>query len=292
MAEPQFAQGAIDLSALAQQPSSTGSQPTNASELQVRADNITELIEASKQQPAVVLIGTARSEASEGLRTTLGQLSTEMPGAFTFAYADTDAHADVAQMFGVRALPTVVALYQGQPLANFEGEQPKEALVQWIQAIQKAIGQEPTEPTVSAEQETPEDPRFAEATEALNRGDFDAAIAVYERVLASEPKNLEAKQARDNARLLSRLQQQRGTDPIAQANADPNNIELAFAAADAEIAQGTPQAAFSRLIGLLRSISGKEKDAVRDRLVELFALFEPSDARVLQARAEMANALF
>ncbi|AZA11251.1 tetratricopeptide repeat protein [Corynebacterium gerontici] len=292
MAEPQFAQGAVDLSALAQQPKNSANEPAAHDAMQLRADNITQLIEASQQQPAVVLIGTTRSDASEALRASLGQLSTEMPGAFVFAYADADAHADVAQMFGVRALPTVVALYQGQPLANFEGEQPKEALVQWIQAIQKAIGREPTEPQGEAAPETPEDPRFAEATEALNRGDFEAAIAVYERILASEPKNTEARQARDNARLLMRLQTQQGEDPIAQANEDPTNLDYAFAAADAEIAQGTPEAGFSRLIALLRNTSGKEKDVIRERLVELFALFEPSDARVLQARADMANALF
>ncbi|GGG77367.1 tetratricopeptide repeat protein [Corynebacterium pelargi] len=290
MTEPQFAQGAIDLGALAQQSqrASQAQQEGGAGELNVNAGNVQQLVEISNSTPVVVLIGTQRSEASVQLRQHFQELSTEMPAAFRFAYVDADQAADVAQMFGVRALPTVVALYQGQPLANFEGAQPKEALQQWINAIQKATGatgeQEPEQPA--------EDPRFAEATQALNQGDFDAAIAVYEKILASEPKNLEAQQARDNVRLLQRLEAHKGEDPIALADASPEDISLAFAAADAQIANGDAGGAFDRLIALLRQSSGKEKNEIRERLVELFALFPSTDPRVLRARGEMANALF
>ncbi|AZA09460.1 tetratricopeptide repeat protein [Corynebacterium pseudopelargi] len=289
MTEPQFAQGAIDLGALAQQ--SQRSQPQQeggAGELQVHAGNVQQLVEMSNSTPVVVLIGTQRSEASVQLRQHFQALGSELPGAFSFAYVDADQAADVAQMFGVRALPTVVALYQGQPLANFEGAQPKDALQQWIKAIQKATGAGGEE----AAEQPAEDPRFAEATQALNEGDFDAAIAVYEKILASEPKNVEAQQARDNVRLLQRLEQHQGEDPIAMAEAAPGDVSLAFAAADAQIAAGDASGAFERLIALLRHSSGKEKNEIRERLVELFALYPATDPRVLKARGDMANALF
>ena len=93
--------------------------------------------------------------------------------------------------------------------------------------------------------------------------------------------------------LMSRLGSTPGdTDVIAEADADPTDPDKAFAAADAEIVAGNPEAAFNRLIALLTRTAGKEKDAVKNRLIELFGLFDPTDPRVLSARGRMASALY
>ena len=140
-------------------------------------------------------------------------------------------------------------------------------------------------------QSTPEDPRFEPATEALNNGDFDAAIAVYDSILAQEPANAEAKAARDNARFLARISAAMAdgeADPIARADAAPGDVDLALTAADAEIAAGKVEQAFDRLLAVIM----KDKERVRTRMVELFALFDAGGPRVADARARMANALF
>ena len=59
--------------------------------------------------------------------------------SFVFRYADADATPDIARMFGVQGLPTVVAIAAGQPIANFAGGQPKEALTQWVAAVKDAV---------------------------------------------------------------------------------------------------------------------------------------------------------
>ena len=46
--------------------------------------------------------------------------------------------------------------------------------------------------------------------------------------------------------------------------------------------------AFDRLLAVIM----KDKERVRTRMVELFALFDAGDPRVADARARMANALF
>lgn len=255
-----------------------------------------ELIKRSAQVPVIVLIGTPRSPDSEQLQADFSVLANNAGGAFVFRYIDADATPQVAQMFGISGLPTVVALAAGQPIANFEGGQPTAALQQWTDAVVAAVaGQLPGLPAAaepSDGSESPEDPRFAPATEMLGAGDFAGAIEVYESILAHEPKNAEAQAARDNARLLLRLQQaDRDTDPIAAADAEPHNIERVFAAADALIAMGDAEGAFGWLITALTQIP-EEKARIRDRLLELFALFDAADARVLKARAQMANALF
>ncbi|MGP6173423.1 tetratricopeptide repeat protein [Corynebacterium sp. A21] len=262
-----------------------------------------EVLRRSVQIPVVVLVGTSRSPDSEQLKADLAILAAEAELKFVVAYVDADVSPDIAQMMGVSALPTVVALAAGRPLTDFQGGQPLDSLRQWTSSLLEAVAsqlQGLPEGTVAAtgpapiDQEPPSDPRFDAATEALNAGDFAAAIEVYEGILRSEPKNTEARQARDSARLLARLAEQNSAeeDPIVAADADPTSVEKAFAAADALIAAGNPAGAFDRLLVQLTRTTGEEKTGVRDRLVELFALFEPTDARVISARGRMASALY
>ena len=78
----------------------------------------------------------------------------------------------------------------------------------------------------------------------------------------------------------------------AAANKAPLEIESALAAADMEVATGSVEPAFIRLLALIKATSGDEKARVKNRLLELFSLVDPADPRVIKARAELANALF
>ena len=86
-----------------------------------------------------------------------------------------------------------------------------------------------------------------------------------------------------------------GLDPaqvIAAANANPLDINTVLSCADIEVATGTVEPAFLRLLTLMKSITGDERITVKNRLLELFLLVDPADPRVIKARAELANALF
>lgn len=313
-----FASGAVDLGQVkaraesrnqsqgAGQPGQQGTgEPAGAVApfFTVSAENLeTEVLRRSVQIPVVVLVGSSRSEDSEQLKKDLETLARQASLKFVVGYVDADATPDVAQMLGVSGLPTVLALAAGRPVTNFQGGQPRDAVQQWTSSLVEAVGnqlQGLPEGTVMAgdaaepEPEPQGDPRFDAATEALNAGDYAAAIQVYEDILAAEPKNAEAKQARDSAKLLARLAESGGdSDPVAAADADRENVDKAFAAADQEIAAGRPDSAFDRLIALLSTTAGDAKTSVRDRLVELFAMFDAADPRVLDARRRMASALY
>lgn len=198
----------------------------------------------------------------------------------------------------MQGLPSVIAVAAGRPLADFQGGQPADALKQWTDQVVQAVGGQleglPEEATDGEQEDAPvEDPRFDAATDALNRGAFDEAIAVYESILAQEPNNADAKQARDTAKLLGRLATvDPSVDVVAAADADPTNVDLAYTAADAAVVAGDPEAAFDRLIALLTISAGDQKNQVKERLLELFGMFETADPRVLQARGKMASALF
>ncbi len=81
-------------------------------------------------------------------------------------------------------------------------------------------------------------------------------------------------------------------DAIATADAAPDDIDAAFAAADVEVLQQNVAAAFDRLIALVRRTADDERTSVRTRLIELFDLFDPADPEVIAGRRKLANALY
>ena len=289
---PDFGPGAVDLNKLVEQKEAQqqlkegGFEPfitVTEKDIEARA------FQRSVQVPVVLMIGTSRSEDSESLKATLQQLAAGQR-KFLVAYVDADATPQVAQMFGLRALPTVVALAAGQPVTNFEGNQPADQLKQWVDALVNNVGPQlqglDDEPETDAPE--PEDPRLAQATAALNRSDFEGATALYNAILADEPDNQPVKQAKATVAVLQRLDpQRRTTDPIAEAEQDPQDVDKQLVAADAEVVAGAPEKAFERL---LRYVKAEPK--AKERLLELFTLFEPGDPRVINARTARASALF
>jgi putative thioredoxin len=183
-----------------------------------------------------------------------------------------------------------VALAAGQPLSSFQGMQPADQLRRWVDSLLSATAGKLGGAADSGEPEHV-DPALAEARGHLEAGDFDAALTAYQAILDADPNDAEAKGAVRQIAFLTRATSQR-PDAVAVAEAAPNDIEAAFAAADVQILNQDVAAAFDRLIGLVRRTSGDERTAVRTRLVELFDLFDPADPDVIAGRRNLANALY
>lgn len=289
--------GALDLGALKQKAEANNDAPAGiAAFFEVTEENFeAELIRRSAEVPVIALIGSPRSPASEQLKADLKSLAEAGNLSFIVGYINADVVPQVAQVFGVQNLPTTVAIAAGQPVTNFEGAQPKDALEQWTGTLVEKLGPQLRGLSGGEAQEESEAPdsRLHVAEEAMNRGDFDAAIAQYDEILASEPDNVEIKQARNTTVLLKRLNPaNRSEDPVAAADAEPQDVAKQLDAADAEVVAGTPEKAFDRLIEGMKRTAGDEKQTLKDRLLELFGLFESSDPRVLKARTQLASALY
>ena len=290
--------GAVDLSALkerAQAKPATGATggtpPANAVVDVSEANFEAEVLQKSSAVPVVVVLASTRSEPSMALTEAFERLVAQDAGTWILARVDVDTNMRIAQAFGVQAIPTTVAVAQGQPLADFQGVQSEEQLRAWIDAILNAVEGKLTGPVGSAEEAPPEDPRFVAAEEALEAGDLAGAEAAYEAILAAEPANTEAKTALRHVNFIGRAEVL-PDGIIATADADPTDIDAALQAADAELFDQRPEDAFARLIATVKRTAGDDRTRVRTRLLELFELFDPAEPFVVAARRKLALALY
>lgn len=291
--------GAVDLSGLKQRAQPASSAPGGPAPSPDGGAGITTVTEAnfeaevllrSEEVPVVVLLWSPRSDACVQLLDTLSGFTGQDNGKWSLATVNVDVAPRVAQIFGVDAVPTVVALAAGQPISSFQGVQPAEQLRGWLDQILSATAGKLRGATGSAEPEVV-DPELAAARQQLEDGDFEAAKASYQSILDANPGNVEAKGAIRQIDFLTRATAQR-PDAVAIADAAPGDIDAALAAADVEILNQQVAAAFERLIALVRSTSGDDRAQVRTRLVELFELFDPADPEVVVGRRNLANALY
>lgn len=286
--------GAVDLSALKKPPPSpSGAAPSTPGGVDITEANLeAEVIVRSNQVPVVVVLWSPRSESSAQLGAALADLADADGGTWSLATVNVDTAPRVAQMmaqtFGVKAIPAVIALAAGQPLSSFQGPQPPEQLRRWIDSLLDA-----TAGTLEGGPEDAEavDPELTAARDALDAGDFNAALTAYRAILEAKPGHVEATAAVRQIVFLQRATA-RAPGAVVAADAKPDDIEAAFAAADVEILQQDVAAAFGRLIGLIKRTAGDDRTKVRTRLIELFDLFDPADPEVIAGRRNLANALY
>jgi putative thioredoxin len=251
------------------------------------------------QAPVIVDLWAEWCGPCKQLSPVLERLAQAAGGAWILATVDVDANPRIAQLFGVQSIPTVVAIAGGQPIDAFAGALPEPEIRKWLDSLLDALrdrlpgirlAEQGGGATVEPYEE-PEDPRFTAAEDAFEAGDYAAAEAAYQEILAAEPANADAKAALAQVRFTARAE---AADPaaVAVADADPDNIEAQLTAADALIAGNDVEAAFARLIDTVRRTFGDDRDRVRQHLVGLFELFPTDDPRVAAARRSLAGALY
>ena len=287
--------GAIDLSALKQRSTQQGDPggrtPGPRAGVEVTEANFeAEVLVKSSQAPVVVLLWSPRSDVSVELADALGELASGGGGKWLLATVNVDVAPQVAQAFGVQAVPTVVAVAAGQPISSFQGMQPMEQLRGWVDSLVSATAGKLGGPTDSDQPEQV-DPELAQARQLLDSGDFDAALSAYQAILDANPSHGEAKGAVRQIAFIKRATAQQ-PDAVRVADAAPDDIDAAFAAADVEILSQQIDSAFDRLTALVRRTTGEDRTRVRTRLIELFDLFDPADPIVVSARRNLANALY
>ena len=311
--------GAVDLSSLAPATKPTGStsgaspatgdRPTGAAGsglpvplvVDVDASNLRDVAEVSTQVPVIVVLHSPRSQASADLATVLEQLADQYAGRFQVARVNVDTAPEVAQALQAQAVPTVVALIAGQPVPMFQGAVPQEQLHSVIDQLLEVAAANGVNGTIAvdgsagagtAEAEPEETEVERAAREAIEAGDFAAAEEVYTHAIAQNPGDDDLKVARNQVRLMARLDGQDPHELLAAADAAPTDLAAALAGADAALALGDVNAALGRALEAVRTHAGEEREEARLRLLELFEVIGSTSPEVAQARRRLATMLY
>jgi putative thioredoxin len=136
------------------------------------------------------------------------------------------------------------------------------------------------------------EPEEEEAMKALESGEFAHAEAAYKKWLSRKPNENLAKLGLAQTQLLIRTEGLDLNQVIEESTKSPTDIDLQLRAADIEIVNGGVEAAFSRLLNLVKATQGDDKNKVKNHLLNLFALVDQSDPRLKSARKELANSIF
>ena len=282
---PNFGQ-AFDLSSLTK-PKVDTSVPMPG--IEVTVENLSnEILPLSLVRPVILLMWTSRSPESVDMVITLGKLEVDYKAAFALARVDIDANPEVAQAFQTKSVPYAVAIIAEQMVPLFEQAYPEAQVKMVIDKVltlasEQGVGQAPVEQI---------EPEETDAMNALESGDYVAAEAAYKKWLARKPSENLAKLGLAQTQLLMRTEGLDLETVIAQSTASPTDINLQLKAADVEIVNGGVEAAFTRLLHAVKATQGDERTKIKNHLLELFALVDPSDPRLAAARKELASALF
>lgn len=241
------------------------------------------------------------------------------------AKVNVDEEQFIASQFQVRSIPTVYAMFQGQPVADLTNARSESQLKQVLDQLlaQLPVGGAAGEAKAEIAQ------FIAMADEILAEGDADRAAGIYGQVIEMAPENgaahgglvraltqagriEEARAALAAADAIESLagdaqvaQARSGLDLLADrpddgelatlrsaATADPANMDARLAYAEAAFAAGERDAAADELLAMIGADREWNDGAARAKLLQMFEAVGLEDAWVVATRRRLSRLLF
>lgn len=303
--------GAVDLEALKHQvtaePGQAGGAPAAGGYVIDTTENTFQaMVQTSATFPILLLLWLPTDDRLFPMAKTLGDAVNAMNGQLQLSRIDVASFPAVAQAFGVQGAPALFALINGRPMPLLQGvpsdqemqQIVDEVLPKIVQVAQQAgvtgtapySGDPDAEQTPSPEQTVP--PEHEQAHRLAMEGDYAGAAAAYSTVLEADPNDALAARERAKALLLARSADADVREVRAAAADHPEDVDAQMAVADIDMIGGQIQDAFDRLLDYLAAGHRDQMETVRVRLLEYFAIPDPSDERLKRARRRLATLLY
>ncbi|GEA09217.1 co-chaperone YbbN [Alteromonas sp. KUL42] len=135
------------------------------------------IIEASQEKLVLIDFWADWCEPCKDLMPILEKLAGEYKDHLILAKVDCEAQQEVAAQFGIRSLPTVMVVQNGQPVDGFAGVQPEQQIREMLAKYLP----------------NPEDDLLATAGKAIQQGDYAEALPAAKEALELNPDNVNAK---------------------------------------------------------------------------------------------------
>ena len=260
--------------------------------MNVDTSSIRDYLPLSEKIPILMLFVQASDATSESLVKSVTALVQKTAGAMIALVIDAAASPELAQAFELNQIPSAYGLLKGQPAPLFVGNQPMEQIQLVITKVLevakengltgKAVVKEPElEPELS--------PTLTAAYAAIDSGDFQGAMALFEKALLEKPNDSLAEAGLAQVKLLSRLS---GKDLSVINASETTSADSILEKADALIATGNPGAGFDLLLSLFEQTPKDQREPIRLRLVEMFMVAGNDNPEVVSARKSLSLMLF
>ncbi|MGH3274961.1 MAG: tetratricopeptide repeat protein [Streptosporangiaceae bacterium] len=319
MTQPQgfSIQGAVDLGARQaaaqrrqQAAQAPAAGPAAGAVLEVTDETFnSDVVARSRTVPVIMDLWAQWCGPCKQLGPILEKLAAQADGAWILAKVDVDANPRLSAALQVQSIPMVVAMVGGQPVHAFAGAMPEPQVREWLGQVMDIArqmgletagdgpgGQQGTGPEAAggpgAAGDPLDDPAWAQAEDALERGDLNAAAAAFEKMLADDPAHPHALMGLRQVDLMRRVSSY-DLPGVRQAALDnPDDIDAQVRVADIDLAMGQVDVSFGRLLDIIRTSAGADRDKARKHLLSLFEIFPPRDPRVTKARGTLSSLLF